>query len=113
MGEYLLSRASELKDKHRSVGDVRGLGLFVGLELVKNKKTREPLIPVAAKIRPGSNPKVEVGKRLVELGMIAMAANPSNIVAMAPPLIVTKDEIDEGIGIMDKALEVADAYAEK
>jgi taurine--2-oxoglutarate transaminase len=113
MGEYLLSRASELKDKHRSVGDVRGLGLFVGLELVKNKKTREPLIPLAAKILPGSNPKVEVGKRLVELGMIAMAANPSNIVAMAPPLIVTKDEIDEGIGIMDKALDVADAYAEK
>ncbi|RJP14859.1 MAG: aminotransferase class III-fold pyridoxal phosphate-dependent enzyme [Candidatus Abyssobacteria bacterium SURF_5] len=113
MGEYLLSKANELKEKHPSVGDVRGLGLFVGLELVKNKKTREPLIPVAAKIRPGSNPKVEVGKRLVELGMIAMAANPSNIVAMAPPLIVKKDEIDEGIAIMDKALEVADASAEK
>ncbi|MBI5114916.1 aminotransferase class III-fold pyridoxal phosphate-dependent enzyme [Candidatus Poribacteria bacterium] len=113
MGKYLLEKALELKDKHPSVGDVRGLGLFVGLELVKNKKTREPLIPVAAKIRPESNPKVEVGKRLVELGMIAMAANPSNIVAMAPPLIITKGEIDEGIGIMDKALEVADAHAEK
>jgi taurine--2-oxoglutarate transaminase len=113
LGKYLLERALELKKKHPSIGDVRGLGLFVGLELVKNRKTREPLVPVAAKIRPGSNPKVEVGKRLVELGMIAMAANPSNIVAMAPPLIVTKDEIDEGIAIMDKALEVADAAAEK
>jgi taurine--2-oxoglutarate transaminase len=113
MGEYLLGKAIELKDKHPSVGDVRGIGLFVGLDLVKNRKTREPLIPPAAKIRPGMNPKLEVAKRLVELGMIAMAANPSNVIVMAPPLIVTKDEIDEGVSIMDKALEVADAYVEK
>jgi taurine--2-oxoglutarate transaminase len=92
---------------------VRGLGLFVGLELVKNRKTREPLVPHNAKIMPGPNPKLEVAKRLVELGMIAMAANPSNVIAMAPPLIVTKDEIDEGISIMDKALEVADSYVEE
>jgi taurine--2-oxoglutarate transaminase len=54
-----------------------------------------------------------VAKKLGELGMMAMAANPGNVIAMAPPLIVTKDEIDEGIGIMDQALEVADVYAEK
>ena len=112
MGEYLLEKALELKDKHPSVGDARGIGLFVGLELVKNRKTREPLIPLDAKVRPGLNPKLEVAKRLVELGMIAMAANPSNIIAMAPPLIVTKDEIDEGVSIMDKALEIADSYVE-
>jgi taurine---2-oxoglutarate transaminase len=113
MGKYLLEKALELKDKHPCVGDVRGLGLFVGLELVKNRKTREPIVPVAAKIQQGLNPKIEVAKKLGELGMIAMAANPSNVIAMAPPLIVTRDEIDEGIGIMDKALEVADPYAEE
>lgn len=112
MGKYLLEKAMELKDKHASIGDVRGLGLFVGLELVKSRETREPLIPVSAKIQPGLNPKLEVAKRLVELGMIAMAANPSNIIAMAPPLIVTKEEIDEGISIMDEALEVADRYVQ-
>ena len=48
----------------------------------------------------------------MELGMIAMCANPSNVIALAPPLIVGKEEIDEGILIMDKALEVADAYVE-
>ncbi len=111
-GTYLLEQAMELKDKHPSVGDVRGLGLFVGLELVKNKKTREPIMSLNAKIKSGMNPKLEVAKKLGELGMMAMAANPSNVIAMAPPLIVTKDEIDEGIGIMDKALEVADAYTE-
>lgn len=110
MGKYLLEKALELKDKHPCIGDVRGLGLFMGLELVKNRKTKEPIMPVDAKIRPGMNPKLEVAKRLGELGMIAMAANPGNVIAMAPALIVTKDEIDEGITIMDKALEKGDIY---
>jgi taurine--2-oxoglutarate transaminase len=113
MGKYLLDKAMELKDKHPCIGDVRGLGLFVGLELVKNRKTKEPMVPVAGKIRPGMNPKLEVARKLAELGMMAMAANPGTVVAMAPALIVTKAEIDEGIAIMDKALEVADAHVEK
>lgn len=112
MGAYLLEKAMELEDKHACVGDVRGLGLFVGLELVKNKQTKEPLTAVDAKIRPGTNPKLEIAKKLGELGMMAMAANPVNVIAMAPPLIITRDEIDEGVAIMDKALEVGDAYAE-
>ena len=112
LGKYLLEKAMVLKEKHPCVGDVRGLGLFVGLELVKNKKTREPLTPVDAKIRPGSNPTLEVAKKLGELGMMAMAANPVNVIAMAPPLIISKDEIDEGIAIMDIALEAADAHTE-
>jgi taurine--2-oxoglutarate transaminase len=112
MGKYLKEKAMELMDKHACVGDVRGLGLFVGLELVKNKKTREPIVPLEAKIRPGINPKLAVAQKLGELGMMAMAANPGNVIAMAPPLIISKSQIDEGIAIMDKALEVADAYAE-
>jgi taurine--2-oxoglutarate transaminase len=112
LGKYLLERALELKDKHPCVGDVRGLGLFVGLELVKSKKTKEPLTTVDSKIRKGADPKMEIAKKLGELGMMAMAANPVNVIAMAPPLIITKDEIDEGIAIMDKALEVGDGYAE-
>ncbi len=112
MGHYLLEKAEELKEKHPCVGDVRGLGLFVGLELVKNKKTRESIMPLDAKIRAGTNPKLEVAKKLGELGMMAMAANPGNVIAMAPPLIITKDEIDEGIAIMDQALKVADSFTE-
>ena len=112
MGKYLLNRAKELREKHPSIGDVRGLGLFVGLELVKNRSTREPLLPLSSKVFPGPNAKQEVAGRLMELGMIAMCANPSNVIALAPPLIVGKEEIDEGILIMDKALEVADAHTE-
>ncbi|MEW5724702.1 MAG: aminotransferase class III-fold pyridoxal phosphate-dependent enzyme [Thermodesulfobacteriota bacterium] len=113
MGEYLLEKAKELRDKHPAVGDARGLGLFVGLELVKNKKTKEPLVAVGDKIKPGSNPKLAVAKKLAELGMMAMAANPGNVIAMAPPLIVTQDEIDEGVALMDQALLEADKFADK
>ena len=112
MGQYLLEKAMELKDKHPCIGDVRGLGLFVGLELVKNRRTREPIMPMDAKLRPGLNPKLEVAQKLAQLGMMAMAANPGNVIAVAPALIVTKDEIDEGMGIMDEALKAADVYVE-
>jgi taurine--2-oxoglutarate transaminase len=112
MGEYLLEKAKELQDKHSCIGDVRGLGLFVGLELVKNRETREPLIPIAAKVLPGTNPKLEVAKKLAEMGLMAMTANPSNTIGLSPPLIITKDEIDESMAIIDKALAAADAYTE-
>ncbi len=112
LGEYLLEGARTLQERHPSVGDVRGLGLFVGLELVKNRKTREPLIPLNAKIQPGLNPKLQVARRLLELGMIVMSANPSNVIAMAPALTVTKSEIDEGLQKMDEALEAADQFVE-
>jgi len=112
MGEYLLEKSKELMDKHPVVGDVRGLGLFVGLELVKSRKTKEPLIPIKAKVQKGMNPKLELAKRLGELGMMAMAANPSNVIAMAPALIATKEDIDEGVAIMDEALKSIDHYAE-
>ncbi|MBW2348702.1 MAG: aminotransferase class III-fold pyridoxal phosphate-dependent enzyme [Deltaproteobacteria bacterium] len=113
MGRYLLEKAHELQERHPCIGDVRGLGLFVGLELVKNRRTRAPIIPVGAKILPGDNPKLAVAKKIMEMGMIAMAANPSNVIVMGPPLIVTKQEIDEGVAIMDKALEEADAVVEE
>ena len=110
MGDYLLDRAMELKDKHPSVGDVRGKGLFVGLELVKDKKTREPIMPLKQRIIKGPNPKMEVAGELGKLGMMAMCANPGNVIGMAPPLIISKSEIDQGIAIMDKALEAADKH---
>lgn len=112
LGDSLLDGARALAERHPSVGDVRGLGLFVGLELVKSRATKEPIIPLRAKIDRGPNPKLLVAKRLWELGVMAMAANPSNVIAMAPPLCVTQAEIDEGLAAMDDALGVADRFCE-
>lgn len=110
MGAYLLERAREIGAKHPCVGDVRGKGLFVGLELVRNRATKEPLVPLAAKVAPGPNAKAALGRKLVELGMIAMVANPVSVLALAPPLIVTQDDIDAGIAMLDVALAEADTY---
>ncbi len=113
LGEYLLQRAQELMERHPCVGDVRGLGLFVGLELVRNRETREPIQPDAARITKGPNPKAELAAELGKRGLMAMVANPGNVVAMAPALIVTEDEIDEGIRIMDEVLDVCDRHVER
>ena len=110
LGPYLLDRTRELMVKHPSIGDVRGLGLFVGIELVENRNTKTPLIPIDAKIRKGPNPKLELSQKLAELGMMVMAANPSNVIGLAPALIVTRSDIDEGISKLDEALEVVDKY---
>lgn len=113
LGDYLLEKTRELMDTHPVIGDVRGKGLFVGVELVRNRKTREPIMPLDAKIRKGLNPKLELAKRLGELGMMAMAANPSNVIGLAPALPATKADIDEGISILDTALKAIDHYSEE
>lgn len=110
MGNYLLARTREIAERHPSVGDVRGLGLFVGVELVKDRATKEPLMAAGDSVLRGPNPKQALAKRLFELGMIVMAANPGSTIALAPPLTITRAEIDEGLAMLDEALAVADGY---
>ena len=112
MGEYLLEKGLELMEKHPSIGEVRGLGLFMSFELVKNRETREPLVPLNVKVMPGGNPKLDLAKKLGAMGMQVMAGNPGSTIAIAPPLIVSKDDIDEGMEILDKSLETVDKYSE-
>jgi acetylornithine/succinyldiaminopimelate/putrescine aminotransferase len=71
------------------------------------------MVPIDGKIRRETNPKLETAKRLRELGVLAMAANPSSVIALAPALVITKDEIDEGISLVDEALCVADRFVEE
>ncbi len=69
MGKYLLEKAMELKEKHPCIGDARGLGLFVGLELVKNRKTREPSHPGRASVS-GSAARVAGNNALKPLASV-------------------------------------------
>jgi len=112
LGDYLIEGARALQERHPSVGDVRGKGLFVGIDLVKNKKTREPLVTVGGKVAPGPNPKLEVAKKLNQLGMMPMAGNPGSVLILAPPLISTRADIDEGLRMLDIALEESDKFCE-
>ena len=93
MGAYLLDGLNELKEKHQMIGVVRGLGLMCGMELVRDRETKEPY-PAEA----------ELGSRLTAgfqaNGLILRGSDNMNV---APPLCVTSGEIDEIISGMDKA----------
>jgi taurine---2-oxoglutarate transaminase len=107
MGTYLGERLLALKAKHPSVGDVRGLGLFWAVELIKNQTTKQPLNTMQDKI---TGKPLTVDKIAVEMlkNGVAVQAWISHFV-IAPPLIIEKDDIDVGVSVLDAALELADA----
>lgn len=105
MGEYLDGRMEELKTKHRSIGDWRNKGLLGCLELVKNKNTKEPMAPFNAK--PDEMVVMnKVAAKIKELGMYTFVR--WSYVFIAPPLCVTKEQIDEGLEIISHAISIAD-----
>src|SRR6266699_2278443 len=107
MGGVFAEQLRGLQEKHPSIGEVRGLGCFWGIELVKNRETREPLVPFNATGEDFA-PVVRVAKAALERGLYLMTH--WNVIIVAPPLTVTRDEIDEGIGILDEALSIADEH---
>jgi taurine---2-oxoglutarate transaminase len=108
MGGVFAQKLGELQDRHPSIGDVRGLGCFWGIELVKSRETREPLVPFNA-TGEAFAPVARIAKAGLERGLYLMTH--WNVIIVAPPLTITRDEIDEGIGILDEALSIADEYA--
>lgn len=106
VGEYLGERLEELASEHPSVGEVRGVGLFRGVELTKHPDKRVPFGHREDKISKGSNVVDQVAKKAGEEGVYL--ANMINTLIIAPPLPITEDEIDEAIEALDVALEVSD-----
>ena len=90
------------------VGDVRGRGLFWGLELVRDRETKEPFVTRREKFDPNTLKRVSAAA----MEMRVYVVNIINTLIVAPPLIATEKEIDEGIEVLDKALEVSDKEAE-
>ncbi len=105
MSAYLNSRIEDLKKIHPSIGDWRNTGLLGCLEIVKNRTTKEPMAPFNAK--PDEMVVMnKVAAKIKELGMYTFVR--WGYVFIAPPLCVTKEQIDEGLGIISKALLIAD-----
>ena len=106
MGEYMDQRIEEMKVQHPSIGDWRNQGLLGCLELVKNRETKEPFAPFNA--RPDEMVVMnKVAAKIKELGMYTFVR--WGLIFIAPPLIVTKEQIDEGLAIISEALKIADA----
>ncbi|HZH64801.1 MAG TPA: aminotransferase class III-fold pyridoxal phosphate-dependent enzyme [Flavisolibacter sp.] len=105
MGKYLDTQIEGLKSKHPSIGDWRAQGLLGCLELVKNKETKESIAPFNAK--PAEMEVMnKVAAKIRELGMYTFVR--WSYIFIAPPLCVTKEQIDEGLYIISQAVSVAD-----
>jgi taurine--2-oxoglutarate transaminase len=108
MGELLAEELPKLQDKHPSIGEVRGLGLFWMLELVRDRQTREMLVPYAASGEAAA-PMARLTKAALEKGLYLFTH--FNRVGITPPLVINRDELMEGLGILDEVLDIADEYA--
>lgn len=107
MGKYVESRVEAMKQKHPSIGDFRTTGLLGCIELVKNRKTKEPMAPFNAK--PDEMVVMnKVAAKIKELGMYTFVR--WNYIFIAPPLCITKEQIDEGLAIISQAITIADEF---
>jgi taurine--2-oxoglutarate transaminase len=107
---HLKAKLFELGDRHPCIGDVRGVGHFWGLELVKNRTTKEPFNVKADKLTGTPLMTAKVAGAAMAEGVYLMAWYDNLIIA--PPLIITEAQVDEAMAILDKALTIADAETE-
>ena len=107
MGLYIEAEVEKLKTKHPSIGDFRNTGLLGCIELVKNRETKEPTTPWNAKPHE-MEPTLRMAAKVRELGMFTFVR--WNFIFIAPPLNVTKEEVDEGLKIISQVISIADEY---
>jgi taurine--2-oxoglutarate transaminase len=107
MGKYVEERVHQMMDTHPSIGNFRTAGLLGCIELVKNRTTKEPMAPFNAK--PDEMVVMnQVAAKIRELGMYTFVR--WGYIFIAPPLCVTKEQIEEGLTIISEAIKIADAH---
>jgi 4-aminobutyrate aminotransferase len=94
MGEYLMGKLKEMQKKFPVIGDIRGKGLMVGLELIEDQES----------MKKASGLRNRIVNEMVQHGVILIGCG-ENTLRFAPPLIVTKDEIDVALEIFEQVLE--------
>jgi taurine--2-oxoglutarate transaminase len=101
IGAYLGEQLEKIKKSHSSVGDVRYIGLFTAIELVQDHTSKEP---ISAKVMG------EINANLRKNGLFTflMANQMGSIIFIVPPLCITKEQLDEGLQIVDRSIDIAD-----
>jgi len=108
MGDYLMKKMRELQEKHPCIGEVRGKGLFCGIEIVKNRKTKEPIHEALMEPPRPATSKMKFLGKCMEDGVYIMAGGAS-VIMICPPLTITTEEIDFGMDVIDRNLGICDA----
>ncbi len=97
-GEYLMAGLRELQNRHEQIGDVRGKGLLVGIELVEDRVTKKPADALGVAVGE------ECLRRGLSMNIVRSTGGMLNCFRMAPPMSITEDEIDIALGIIDESL---------
>jgi 4-aminobutyrate aminotransferase len=97
VGQYTLDALAEIQARHTTMGDVRGKGLMIGIEFVKDKNTKEPNEEIREMIE----------KSAFEHGLLLLGCGRSTI-RMAPPLCITKKEVDEGLEVFEEVITMSE-----
>src|SRR5215467_12280480 len=105
MGDVVADGLARLQEKHEAIGEIRGKGLFWGIELVRDRETREPLVPFNASGEAFA-PVAKLARAAMERGVYLMTH--WNVIICAPPLTITREELDEALGVLDEVLSLAD-----
>jgi len=92
-GSRLMGKLKKLKKIHPLIGDIRGIGLMIGLELVKNRRTREPDVNAAH----------EIVQRAFRKGLLMLPCG-ENVIRFSPPLVINPTQIDVAVGIFSEVL---------
>jgi 2,2-dialkylglycine decarboxylase (pyruvate) len=98
MSDYLFEGLRTLQERHEEIGDIRGRGLLVGVELVKDRDTKEPASAMGAAVT------TECLRLGMSMNIVKGDGSTSNCLRMAPPLSITTEEIDLAISILDQAI---------
>ncbi len=108
IGEELVRpRLTKMQDRHPSIGEVRGLGMFWAIELVRDRDTREMLVPFNAS-GPDAAPMAAIVAACKERGLWPFAH--FNRIHVVPPLVTTPEDLDLGLDILDEVLDIADQH---
>ena len=100
VGQYTLDALTEIQGRHPSIGDVRGIGLMIGVEFVKDRVSKEPAGDLTERV-------VDLA---FERGLLMLSCGKS-VIRIAPPLSISKSEVDEGLAILEEAITLAEKEA--
>ena len=102
MGHYAMNRLCDMMQQHKLIGAVRGLGLLMGIELVKDRQTKEPATEEAERVMYGT----------LSRGL-SFKVTMGNIITLTPPLTITEQEMDKALNILDECLKEIEEYERK